>query len=530
MNESPDPDGLPRAFLAYLMLTALVSGALIMVIEVLGSRVIGPFFGVSLFVWTSLITVTLIALASGYAIGGLVADRNSSPDYLYGAILVAGVLALLIPLVKSGVLKASAPLGLRGGTFVSTLVLFGPVLFMLGCVSPYLVKIATRQIERIGRTVGGLYALSTLGSVLGTALTGFFLIGYLGVTRIFQVIGAVLIVLAVGYFVFFRGRLVPVLALGLPFLVTPPPSITTKLMDSGTRATVTATVDSFYGHLKVVDYTYKARHTRELMIDGLIQGGIDVASGLPIYAYAYFLQFIPVALNPDGKRCLVLGLGPGIVPRWYEARGIRTDVVDIDPAVVRLANQYFDFTHLQHTVIADARRYLAGSDSRYDYIILDVFSGDTTPAHLLSLEALALVKRRLTQDGVLAVNFVGSLRTKTYMTASLFRTLGELFTQVDIYPAFDVNQGDGSGNLVLVAYDGPARRVDRGSISRKPIHRLARAVVIDNIGRPFRFPANVRALILTDEFNPVDFYDAWLKESVRSQILEGTDWDTLIDS
>src|SRR5210317_948266 len=170
----------PRWMLFFLILTALTCGALIMVVEVLGSRVIGPFFGVSLFVWTSLITVTLVALSLGYWLGGLLADRWRSPDALYLIILLAGLSVLCIPLISDFCLKLTIPLGLRMGAFLSAAMLFGPSLFLLGCVSPYLVKITAQQMQNIGRTVGGLYALSTLGSVAGTILTGFVLIAYLG--------------------------------------------------------------------------------------------------------------------------------------------------------------------------------------------------------------------------------------------------------------------------------------------------------------------------------------------------------------
>lgn len=158
----------------YLILTAALCGALVMVIEVLGSRMIGPFFGVSLFVWTSLITVTLVALALGYTAGGWLADRKSSPDYLYAIILASGLMTAMTPLFKAFVLKACISLGLRLGSLASAFLLFGPALFLLGCVSPYLVRIAAREMKNIGRTVGNLYAISTAGSFVGTVATGFF--------------------------------------------------------------------------------------------------------------------------------------------------------------------------------------------------------------------------------------------------------------------------------------------------------------------------------------------------------------------
>src|SRR3990172_8587463 len=372
-------------FLRYLIATAAVCGALVMVIEILGSRVIGRFFGVSLFVWTSLITVTLVALAFGYAAGGIISDRRGTPDYLYGIILLAGLLVLLVPLLKGAVLKACLPLGLRSGGLVSSALLFGPSLFLLGCVSPYIIKIAAKEMKNIGRTVGLFYAVSTLGSFLGTVFTGFVLIAYLGVNRIFEVSGIFLVCISLIYFVFFRKRWYLAAILVLPFLVVNRTYPNQFKMPDGTKVTRVLSRDSFYGNLKVVDYSFGEKHTREMIIDGLIQGGIDTKNGMSVYEYSYFMEFIPYSLNPDGKTCLVIGLGPGVIPVWYEKMGIRTDVVDIDPNVIDIAREYFGFSISGDVIISDARYYLIASRKIYDYIVLDVFNGDITPGHILSL-------------------------------------------------------------------------------------------------------------------------------------------------
>lgn len=512
----------------FLPLTVTLSGALVMVIEVMGSRVIGPFFGVSLFVWTALITVTLVSLAMGYAFGGILADRRPTPDVLYMLLFVAGVLALLVPVLRGPVLKACLALGLRSGALTAAAILFGPALFLLGCVSPYVVRLATRELERLGRTVGLLYALSTLGSFLGTLLTGFVLIAYLGVRGVFVLVGGSLIALAVVYWIVFRNRWLAVLALLLPVLVGSREPLVSRLLPSGTRVTQIARQDGFYGLLQVVDYTYGANHTRELMIDGLVQGGIDVTSGLSVYEYSYLMSFLPWGIRPDGRSCLVVGLGAGVVPRWYQSRGVRTDVVDINPGVVRLAREYFGFESGGELFLDDARRFLARPGRRYDYIVLDVFSGDTTPSHLLSLEALTLVRGRLEPGGILAVNVIGSLRTGSFITASIVRTLEAAFPVVDVYPGFDLERGDGFGNLALIAQNGPRRDFDSRRVESFPVHRMAAELVGRALGGGFRLPAGTPAMILTDDYNPVDSRDLWVKERVRRNILEGVHADILL--
>ncbi len=517
-----------RTFLSYLVVTTTICGALIMVLEVLGSRVIGPFFGVSLFVWTSLITVTLIALALGYAAGGLVSDKRRSPDYLYAVILISGILVLLIPLAKGPVLKMCLSLGLRSGAFLGSALLFGPPLFFLGCVSPYVVKIAVKETVHLGRTVGVLYALSTVGSFLGTVLTGFVLIAYFRVNTIFTVIGILLVLVSVVYFLLFRRRWYLLAVLVIPFFLFSQETYRTKIMQNGTRVTEVFSKDTFYGTLKVVDYSAGDLHTRELIIDGLVQGGIDMKNRLPVYEFSYFMERLPYGMNPRGERCLVIGLGAGIVPMWFEQMGVRTDVVDINPHVVQAARDYFGFTLSGEVVISDARAFLAAAPGKYDYVILDVFNGDTTPGHILSIEALRLLKERMSERGILAVNLIGSLKGDTFMTVSTIRTLERVFRTVVIYPVFSPEEDDGIGNLEVVAYDYPFPPLKPEGVMNLPVHPFAQERVQKYFGRTVQFSSAAPFVILSDDFNPVDFFDLPLKEKVRKNILENTDWDILI--
>ena len=191
----------------YLVFTTFVAGAIIMVLELIGSRVIGPPFGVSLFVWTSLISVALVVLALGYWIGVKLADRVSTPAALFNIILIAGVFTFTIPLTKGFIMEHALSLGLRGGSLVSSAALFGPPLFFLGMVAPYTVKLYMKDgLERVGKTVGALYAISTCGSFLGTIFTGFLLIPNLGVNNIIYLSSATLLAITALYWVIFRRK------------------------------------------------------------------------------------------------------------------------------------------------------------------------------------------------------------------------------------------------------------------------------------------------------------------------------------
>ena len=520
-----------KIFLYFLLYTAFSCGSLIMVIEVLGSRVIGPFFGVSLFVWTSLISVAMISLALGYAIGGFFSDRRSSADNLYWIITLAGVFVILIPLMKAPVLKMSMGLGLRGGAFFSSLILFGPSLLLLGCVSPYLIKIVAREVSNIGRTVGSFYAVSTIGSVFGTAITGFFLIAYLSVSHIFFLVGSLLISTAVIYFVFFRGQkaflMFLILLLGLLFLNDE--KVVAKQMDNGTMVRLIDQKSSYYGDIKVVDYSYGLKHHRELIIDGLVQGGVDMVSGLPFYPYAYLLTHLPLQIYPEGKNALVIGLGAGIIPRWMEAKGVISDVVDIDSDVVEMAKKHFSFKNRGEVIIEDARYFLGHNQKQYDYIILDVFNGDTTPGHIISKEAFQLIKKNLSPRGVLGINLVSKITGDNFISASVIHTLRAVFENVVVYPNFDP-QVTKEGNITIIAYNGAPVSVDKATFDSIPVHPFAIKGVRNFSKNIFSFnEKDYPSMMLRDDFNPMDCFDIDLKENVRRDILKSTDWDILLN-
>lgn len=517
------------SFRYFLMLTTTLCGGLIMVVEVLGARVIGPYFGVSLYVWTALITVTLLSLSAGYALGGYLADRHPSPAWLYGLIIAAGVLVLLVPLLKPWAILLSVPLGLRGGALVSAILLFAPSLLLLGCVSPYVVRIAARELASLGRTVGVLYALSTLGSMIGTALAGYLIIGFVGVSRAYQICGALLVLIGLTYFTVFARR--PAAAIGTLALAAtfwlPGGELPSVTLPDGTRARLIEGIDSYYGNVKVVEYAGSRFQTRELMIDGLVQGGIDQKTGQSVYEYAYLLEMLPLAIKPEAQSVLIVGLGAGVIAARLQQRGIDVEAIDIDPVVVAMAEKHFNLRLKRPVVVEDARYFLAQEGRRYDIIIMDAFSGDSTPSHLLTREALERVKARLTPDGIMAINVIGDTRAGPLLSPAIVSTMQTQFLEVAAFPLFDLaSGGTKGGNLVLVAANRPVGQALAANLA--DVHELALPVVTLGMRQGRLLPRSEGSLVLTDDFNPLDILDSELHENIRKSILETTPREILL--
>ena len=523
---------VPKAWFLYL--SAFVSGAVIMVVEIVGARALAPLFGVGLFVWTAQIAVAMVALAGGYVVGGRMVDRFANPDAVFWVIAAAGLSLLAVSPVKAGVLKWGLGFGLRGGAVVSAATLFGFPLFLLGCVSPGVIRLLTHRVERVGGVAGGVYAVSTVGSVLGTVLTGFFLVGLWGVSRILAASGALLVVLAGVHFFLTRRRVLGVIlagAGGVGLIVSPGGTSggVSRRLPSGTTAAVVYARASPFGEIRVIDYTYGALAVRELTIDGLVQGGVDRRSGLPTYEYLYLLSGVPTAVRPGGERALLLGLGAGIVPRMLERRGVRTDVVEIDPAVVDVAERFFGFRSAGSVFLEDARVHLVGGHRRYDYLLVDVFNGDGIPFHMVTLEAFRAAKARLVPGGVLVMNAHGRLDLRRGGVAAVARTLRRVFDNVDLYPAFRPGPG-AHGNVVIAAYDGLPRYVGAGALAGVPVHPLARQGLAGFWTRRVSLrEATGAGPVLTDDLNGVDLLDLKLREAVRVRLLQDTPWDLLVN-
>lgn len=418
---------------AWLYVTVFLTGAAVMVIELLGTRLIAPFYGASLYVWTSVIAVTLIALALGYFIGGHWADRAKRAGLAF-IIALAGLLTLLVPWLTAPVLLATDPLGLRMGTFVSTLVLFTPSLFMLGMVGPFAVKLATSNLDGVGASTGSIYAVSTVGSVIGTLFLGFYLFPQVGSREIFIGVGIALLVLSFAVIYFERNRIKPAHALSsvgiitlislilLPYVAA---SGNQSLDDEGSFQTRFER-ESLYGWVRVIDNPND--DYRLLAVDASAIGAATIRNGENILTYQEVVSLLP-ALAPGMKTALLIGQGAGHMVSALRRHGIRTDTLEIDPVVAEAAREYFDFSPTGRTIIGDARYEIRKLQGPYDLIIMDVFTGGSEPVHLLTMETMRQLQALLSGRGMIALNFVAFYEEgKNPALASVAKTLASVFS------------------------------------------------------------------------------------------------------
>jgi len=556
-------DRSPRLARPFLLLLVTVTGAVVLALEVLGTRVIGTHFGSSLYVWAALITVTLVCLSIGYAVGGKLADRVPHAWMLCVLVLLAGASVLLVPLLRPVLAPLGDRLGLAWGAIAAAAVLFFLPLTLLATAGPYVIRLRTQQVERTGSTSGVVYALSTIGSVAGALGVSFWMIPSLGTGTSLLVCSGVLIALgSLGLAIVTRGRAVAaVVLIGLPW----PLGAAHAHLPGQLHAT-----ESAFGELRVLQRDVPGRGLyRMLMVNGIMQTGMPldidlVGPGSLLQTDSYYLELLPYfyADLAAGRKGVLIGLAGGMFPRVMEFYEIDWTAVEIDVKVAELAKAYFGYRgeiylpgevrhgvdlsrfpdraspvlaeHLAgvgdghaedhapsgpytgRAVIQDGRKFLADMGGKTDFIVLDAYNGDTIPFHLITREFFELARRRLTDDGLLAINYIGPPKGD-FVTDALFRTLAAVFGP-DRLLAYRTREDDAAAQVIIVfAFRGEPREL-------LPLWQADAEPGADRLSYELSQrrldPNRPGGVIVTDDRNPIDLARArtalaWRKQTRR---------------
>ncbi|WP_174258721.1 fused MFS/spermidine synthase [Myxococcus xanthus] len=473
-------------------------------IELAASRILAPTVGVSLLSWTGIIGVVLTGMALGNFVGGHLADRWPRQEVLAGSMLLAAASCLLIPPIHQWlVLKGHFDgLGLQARIVAYTAAVFLLPVTALGTLSPQVLRLALADVERAGRTVGRLYAWSTAGALLGSFLTGWWLIAKVGVYPL--VMGASLGLVALAAFVGqvwrrprFVGATAGTLALAGTFGAL------------GLFASP-CTEETDYFCIKVNQVEHDGRRLLAMQLDHLTHTMVDLEDpsylGYP-HGYIHSEVVRHVAARTAEPRVLVIGGGGYVVPRWVETYvpQVRMEVVEIDPAVTRIALERFGVkpdTRITSFSL-DGRQFLQEMAERgaYDLIVQDAVNDLSVPYHLMTREYDMLVRSLLKPDGLYLLTVIDEIPRGSFLRSAL-RTMQDVFPHVELL--HDARSGSKGQGVYIVA--GSARPME---LERLP--ELLRGLGIEQprTGRVPRteidaYLAAGPALLLTDDFAPVD--------------------------
>ncbi len=473
-----------------LLATVFVTGACVLIIELIGTRLLAPWFGSGIYTWSSLIAVTLAALALGYAFGGRLADRLPRPDILFNLCLAAGLWTLSIPMLARPLLPLIIQIDdIRMGVLLSSLFLYFPNLFLLGAIGPFVIRLMTRERDKAGSVSGRVFAVSTIGSLLGALGTGFILIPNVGALTIFAFCGSVLLVLAViGNF---RPKFIGY-ALFLTSIVVSLMLLTSKQPDAHSTVELLDETPSYYGKIQVI----RKQDQKSLLVDGIGQNYVYDSDRYST-GYINFLATLPQirGTTSPNRNALVIGLGAGQLPMLLQELGFNVDVVEIDSRIGTMAARHFGFDLPSAQVhYTDGRVFLQRTEKSYEYIILDAFSAEQIASHLVTLEAFETTRARLSDTGVLAIN-VTSTATGDDL-AAMYSTLAAVFPHVRSFrPADDRTLT----SVVLLASRIPIQLEIKETRIADPQLDDVKLFAAGEI-------RNLRSdILLTDDFNPVGY-------------------------
>jgi spermidine synthase len=497
---------------------AFVTGAIVMSFEMLGSRYLNPYFGSGIYTWASLISTVLLALTLGYFLGGWLADRTASLGVLAITVLVGSLYMLALPTFAQPMLELLlADIDdVRAGSLVASLaILLFPVTFF-GMYSPFAIRLMLRSAQSSGVVSGTVYGVSTLGSIVGTLGTTFFLIPTIGTRAITLWLGAAGVVCGLTLLGLCRaerraGAVAAALLVAVALACTPAVA-NEALIDEAVRAEILKRKDGRLAHVES-EYNdiYITKRRNQLIMTFQLKGwdytesiaNLEDPDDLPLH-YSQVMTAASLLYPSEVKRILMIGLGGGSISTYYGRAmpDVHIDTVELDQRVIDVAKQYFALRETPRVryIASDGRVFLNRSKDRYDLILLDAYRGGYVPFHLLTREFYTLVKSRLTPGGAVAFN----VHDGTKLYHSTVKTLSEVFPIVDLYPS-------GMGEVIATLSADP--KFDRSVLA-------TRAAALQERYK-FRFPLpdvlkrrnpnpqrEARGgVTITDDFAPVNLYD-----------------------
>lgn len=495
-----------------LEIIAFVGGAVVMILELVGSRILAPYLGTSIIVWTSLIGIILASLSLGYWWGGKLADKNPSYKTFSFIILISGLLIAAVALIKTPFLffLQKNLEDLRIGSVFATLVLFAPPSATLGMISPYAIRLKIKSLKKSGETAGAIYAVSTAGSILGTFLAGFYLIATFGSTKILYILSATLILTSLFAYKNVKMRKVTLLILAI---------LTLFLVDFFKplfRMKLLVDKDTLYNRVWI--YEGKDPETERPILNLVTDAHgrqssmfLDEDNDLAVEYTKYYRLF--KHFNPKAKHTLMIGGGAYSYPKDFLKKNDEDtiDVVELDPALTNFAKRYFNLKENPRLTIyhQDGRAFLNRTRVKYGAILMDAFySSLVIPFQLTTKEAIQRFYDALSEDGVVIMNTMSAFEGDQgkFLRAEYY-TFKEVFPQVFLFPVYDNEDGYSAKNVMLVALktaEKPALESEDEQLNGFLANLWTREIKKD-------------VPILTDDYAPVDQY---LAEVLRQYLIK----------
>ncbi|HET6227411.1 MAG TPA: fused MFS/spermidine synthase [Bacteroidia bacterium] len=424
----------------FYFLLSFIEGGSVMAAELLGAKMLAPYFGSSLYVWATVLAITLGGLAFGYFVGGIFSYKSKNALTLFYVLLAAAIFTILMPFTSKVVLWAIGLHALIPSVIVSSICILLPPVMMMGMVSPLIIRTITADVDQSGRAAGAIYAISTVGGILATFAFGFYIIPSFGLTLPSIITGIVL-----GFIpaiIVFRNKEKVKAAGFFLFCVW---SIITANQKNNSAINVIYNTEGLLGQLTVIDFPHvnkegiKDGHSRWMYVNRISQTMYDSLADESKGEEKYFTYVYRISnylkTLPKNSRVLLLGLGGGSLVKVLSEQGFKVEVCELDKRIAYVARNYFYVNKDVKVVVDDARHFIKTCHQTYDVIIFDTFKGEDPPNHVFTLESLAETKKLLNPDAVIFVNSMGYIDGKIGKAMrSIYKTFLAAGFKVEVLP------------------------------------------------------------------------------------------------
>ena len=439
-------------------ITVFLCGALGMALELVAARVLSPYIGSSNLIWTTIIGIMLTSMSIGYWIGGKIADKRPDINILSLLILIGGLFTSLIPVLEVLIVKTLSESinNLVLIAIITSLMIFGIPSFILATVSPFAVKLKDKNHENIGGTSGRISSLSTIGSIVGTFVSGFVLIPNLGVRMIILIITVILFLLSV--LIYNKKDYKYCITMFFILIILSGINIYGKNLFEKYNKDIIEDVDSQYSRIWIKGLNLNEKTYKIMQVDTGIESYIDQETNQMGAKYLYYYDLFDY-YNKDAKTTLMIGGAAYTYPTYYLKRyqDKTIDVSEIDEKMTELAEKQFGLDinnerlNIHHQ---DGRSFLNYTKNKYDTILIDAFKGLNAPFELTTYEALLHAKEKLNDNGMVITNIISSLEgEKSDFIKYEYTTYKKVFNDVKLFKVTD-EENEERQNLILIGFKG----------------------------------------------------------------------------
>ncbi len=485
----------------FLSLIVFLTGASILVVEVVATRILSPYFGNTIYTYSSVISVILGALSLGYYIGGKLSDRKAILEIFYSLIGAGGLLLLSFHLISYYALPYFGQnLSISTGPLVTSIFLFFLPAVILGMLSPYSIKLQSLLTpeQGLGSITGKMFFWSTVGSILGSLSAGFILIPNFGVSNIMIYNGLFLSCLGLIPLLLLKKNFKSVLMLGLVFGL-----FQVGLYFFNIKNTqLLYSKDGVYEKLSIVDFVLNGRPVRFFKQDLSVSSAMYLDSEDPNDLALDYSKYLDIKKfsNAETENIYIIGGGTYSVPKSFSKTypAAKIDVVDIEPDLYKLSQEFFklddSYTNI-FPLVGDGRNLITKTDNKYDIILGDAYGSIySVPSHLVTVEFFQLLKSRLSDDGIVMLNIIGNLsKNKSDFLKSEVKTFKQVFPY-SYFLAVESPASSNTQNFIFIGlndvtkFDAEAFKKDE-----KYSSKLLDFYDLDKYH------------LLTDDFSPVDY-------------------------